>query len=137
MFAMLNIFPYAYGTGNPTYNITEGENMSSHSVYENASGFSYNDAISIFFGDLSDATNILVSALILGGAAFLAWLTRSPAPFVVAFVGNIMKNTYVNNMAVFNQFPINTYIMLAVGIGMIILFVVTCAEYLTHGHGEV
>ena len=137
MLAWLDVFPYAYGTGNPSYNITDGENISSQVVAENATGFSYDNILRIFLGDLSTAGGILATIAFYGAGVVAAWLTRSAAPFVVVFIGNIMKNTYVTNMDVFNQFPVNTYFMAAVGIGMIILFVVTCAEVLTHGHGEV
>ena len=135
LFATLNVFPYAYGTGNPDYDIVEGENISSEAVFENASGIGVSDVFSVFFGD--DDLSLFSSILLLGGALALAWITNSPAPFVVVFVGNIMKNIYLKNIDVFNQLPINNYMMLALGIGMIILLLVTCAEYLTSGHGEV
>jgi len=135
LFASLNIFPITYGTGNPNYNISDSENVSSEAVFENASGISVNDVFSVFFGD--DSTSIFSSLLLMGGALALAYITHSPAPFVVVFVGNIMKNIYLKNISVFNQFPVNNYLMLAVGIGMIMLLLVTCAEYLTSGHGEV
>ena len=137
LFATLDIFPYAYGTGNPSYNITDDENMSSQSVAENATGYSYDNILRVFLGDITNLGDLLLSIGILGASIAAAWLTRSAAPFVVGFVGNIMKNIYVTNMTVFNQFPINSYLMLALGVGMIILFLVTCAEVLTHGHGEV
>ena len=135
LFASLSVFPYTYGTGNPNYQIDEGENLSSEAVFENASGIGVNDVFSVFFGD--DDLSVFSSILLMGGAIALAWITHSPAPFVVVFVGNIMKNIYLKNMDVFNQFPVNNYLMLVVGIGMIILLLVTCAEYLTSGHGEV
>jgi len=135
----LNIFPYSYGTGNPSYNITTGDNMSSQQVAENATGYTFDNALSLFFVnlDLKQGWNILFSVGILVGAALAAWVTKSPAPLVVGFIGNLMKNTYVNNMSIFNELPINSYIMLAVGVGMILLFIMTCAEYMTSGHGEV
>ena len=131
----VGIFPYAYDTGNPGYDIGEGENMSSEAVFENASEIGVSDVFNVFFG--SDDTALWTTLLMMGGAIALAYITHSPAPFVVVFVGNIMKNIYMMNRDVFNQFPVNNYLMLVVGIGMIILLLVTCAEYLTSGHGEV
>jgi len=139
MFSVLNIFPYAYGTGNPSYNITSDENMSSQTVFENTTGMdiSYGDILRLFIGNIANLGDLLLSIGILGASIAAAWLTRSAAPFIVGFIGNIMKNIYATNIAVFNQFPINNYLMLAAGVGMIILFLITCAEVLTHGHGEV
>jgi len=131
----LNLFPYAYGEGNPNYNISDSENVSSEAVFEKASGIEPSDVFAVFFGD--DDTSIWSTLLLMGGAIALAYITHSAAPFVVVFVGNIMKNIYLKNIAVFNQFPVNNYLMIVLGIGMIILLLVTCAEYLTSGHGEV
>ena len=135
MFAWVGVFPYGYGTDETAnYDLGEAEdNTPAEVVFENVSGQSFGNLLLIFFGDISSAGGILTTLAIFGVAAVAAWLTHSPAPFVVAFVGNVMKNTYLNSISVFEQFPINNYLMLAGMIGMIVLFVVTCAEYLTHG----
>jgi len=133
----LGIFPYAYGTGNPSYNLTSDENASSPDVFENMTGVSFDNIFSIFFADVTNLASTGLSLGIFFVATVFAFKTNSPTPLVVAFVGNIMKNTYVNNMSIFNELPINNYLMVVVGIGMILLFVVTCAEYLASGHGEV
>lgn len=127
-------FEYGYGTGSEKYNVSSDEGTTpAETVFENVSGSDYGNILSIFFGDLTSAANILISVAILGGAAFLAWLTRSPAPFVIGFLGNVMLNTYTNSIGIFQQFPINNYLMLAGLLGMLMLFVITSAEYLTHG----
>lgn len=134
MFGMFLIFPYEYGTDTSDYNLTtEEDNRPAEAVFEDISGQGFGNILLIFFGDISSAGGILATLAIFGVAAVAAWLTHSPAPFVVAFVGNVMKNTYLNSVGIFEQFPINNYLMLAGMIGMIVLFIVTCAEYLTHG----
>jgi len=137
MFAWLDIFPYAYGTGTTEYGIDEDlvDTGNASEGWEGISDISYGDVFTILFFDVNadNWASVILSVVLLGGAILFAVLVHSPAPLVVGFLGNIMKNVYVNNMAVFNQFPINNYLMFACALGMIILFIVTCAEYLTHG----
>ena len=131
MFSSINLFPYDVDEGG---NYTSAENDTAEGVLYDISGSDFGDILGIIFVDInSDPLNILASVLMLGGAAFLAWLTRSPAPFVVAVVANVFKNVYVNSMDFLEQFPINNYLMMAGMIAMLILLVVTCLEYLTHG----
>lgn len=131
MFNSFSLFPMSLEEGQ---NYSNADSSTAEGTWEDVSGSDFGDIFSIIFVDInSDPLNILGTILIIGGAAFIAWLTRSPAPFVVAVVANVFKNTYVNSMSVFEQFPINNYMMIAGMIGMIILFIVTCLEYLTHG----
>jgi len=127
-------FEYEYSAGSEEYNVSTDEDVTpAELVFENVSGSGFNSILMIFFGDLSSIGSIILSIGILGIAAGAAWLTRSPAPFVVGFLGNVMLNTYTNSIGVFQQFPINNYLMLAGLLGMVMLFVITSAEYLTHG----
>ena len=131
MFSSMNLFPNSIEAGG---NYSDANNETAEDVLYDVSGSDFGDVLGIIFVDVnSDPLNILASVLMLGGAAFLAWLTRSPAPFVVAVVANVFKNTYVNSMDFLEQFPINNYLMMAGMIAMIILLIITCLEYLTHG----
>lgn len=134
MFAWFGVFPVegAYESGEYDMNTT-GETTPAEYLQENLTGFDGGKIMSMFFGNLSDAANILVTAVLLGGAAFIAWLTRSPAPFVLVFIGNIVLHLYLDSMVIFEHYPINNYLMLAFGMGMFLLVVITSAEYLTHG----
>jgi len=132
MFNASNIFPTDIDPSGNYSDVTSGS--SAEDVLYDVNGYDFGDIMSIIFVDVnSDSMNILSSVLMLGGAALLAWLTRSPAPFVIAVVTNVFKNTYVNSIGFMEQFGVNDYMMMAGLIGMIILLVVTCLEYLTHG----
>ena len=135
MFAWFGVFPAEYdaSSGVTDVNIT-GEGVTPGEVYiKDISGMDYGDMVSIFFGDISDSANVLSAFIIMGVGLVAAWITHSPAPLVIGFVGNFARVSYINTMGVFNQYPINNFFMLAFGAGMVILFGVTCAEYLTHG----
>jgi hypothetical protein len=131
MFASFeNMFPYVYEGDDANFDI----NGTSEEIFMGVSGnFTFDDALKLFFGDITNVPLLIASFATLGIAIAAAWLTRSPAPFVVGFLGNIMKNVYVNNIAIFEKLPINNYLMIIAGVGMILLFLVTCAETLTHG----
>jgi len=135
MFNATNIFPMTLDAGQNYSNINaDGDPVDADSVLYDVSGTDFGDVFNIIFVDVSsDTWNILGTVAMLGGALFLAWVTHSPAPFVVAVIANVFKNTYVNSIGFLEQFPINNYMMLAGMLGMIILLVVTCLEYLTHG----
>ena len=137
MFNAIELFPYVYGEGNPSYNLSEYENKSSEEIAESASGYSYDDFLRIILGDVDSLGDMMLTVGILGAAIAMAWLTKSGAPLIIGVVGNLMKNMYIQNMAIFEQFPINNYLMLATGVGMVLLFIITCIEYMVHGHGEV
>jgi len=135
MFAWFGVFPVTADPSTGAYDVnTTGEGVTPGESYiENISGMDYGDMVSVFFGDLSDSANILNVFLIMGVGLVAAWLTRSPAPLVIAFIGNFARVAYLNTYGIFSQYPINNYFMLAFGAGMVILFGVTCVEYLTHG----
>ena len=133
MFGYMNIFGEVYEGDSEHYNINESADQSnSEGFVEDVSDMSFGDVMYLFFGEI-EGGNILGTVLTLGGALFLAWLTRSPAPFVLGFLANFMRVTYTNSMDVFEQMPTNGYMMLAGTVGMIFLFIITSAEYLTHG----
>jgi len=133
MFAWFGVFPAEYDPPGHDISVT-GEDKTPGEVYiKDISGMDYGDMVSVFFGDLSDTANIFLTFAIAGVAIVAAWLTHSPAPLVIAFVGNFARISYTNTIGVFNQLPVNNYFMLAFGAGMVILFGITCAEYLTHG----
>ena len=131
MFNSLNLFTTSIQEGE---NFTDANGSNANQVLYDISGNDFGDIFGIIFVDIdSDILNILATVAMLGAAAFFAYLTKSPAPLVVAVVANVFKNTYVSSMAFLEQFPINNYLMLAGVAGMLILFVVTCLESLTHG----
>jgi len=134
MFAWFGVFPYEYGTDEAQGINTTGTGITPGEYYiQNISGSDFGDMVSIFFGDLSDEANILSTFLIIGVGLIAAWLTHSPAPLVISFVGNFVRVSYLNTIGIFDQYPINNYFMLAFGAGMVVLFGITVAEYLTHG----
>ena len=135
MFNSVNLFPVELDASqNYTGMDDSGDTYTGDQAFEDISGYDFSSVLGIIFVDVnSDPLNILASIAMLGGAAFLAWLTRSPAPFVLAVISNVFKNAYVNSMGFLEQFPINNYMMLGGMIAMILLLIVTCLEYLTHG----
>lgn len=140
MFASINLFPYVSSEGvNEDWNISDGENLSAENLTEQSTGYSFDNILSYFFMDIKDLNpiNLLITLATLGGAVIAAYITRSPAPLVVGFVGNMVKNVYINNYTIFESLPLNNYMMLAVGVGMIILFLLTCAEILSHSSGDI
>ena len=55
-------FEYNYETGSEAYNISTDESMTpAESIYENVSGESYGDILSIFFGDLNSFEGIAIT----------------------------------------------------------------------------
>ena len=138
MFSWTSMFNYMYepstGDAYSDINISEDELPPSESVFRDVTGgIDYGNVFSIFFGNFDSWADILTIAGLIGAAAALAWATKSLAPFVLVFLGNLIKNTYENSLGVFEQFPVNDYIWLIFGIGMAFLLVITAAEYMTHG----
>ena len=130
----MGIFPYNYNVDDEGYDINvTGESIPGEGTFKKLTGHNVMNVLTIFFGDLSSAGGLLTTLAIFGVAAVAAWLTHSPSPFVVAFLGNTVRVTYENSYNVFYQFEINPYIQLAIGIGICFLIVITAAEYLTHG----
>jgi hypothetical protein len=138
LFTSLGVFNYRYDpdTGNYDINTTDdGTIGSSSQVFTGISGLDPGEMFSLFFVDFDQLASLsgLVSIALIGGAIGAAFITRSPAPFVLFFIANVMKNFYVRSQPVFEHYPINGYIMLACIVGMVILFIITGAETLTHG----
>jgi len=96
-------------------------------------GLNAGDAVSIFLGDFNSLEGALASIIIIAGSIGAAILIHSPAPLVLGFAGTIAKNMYLNAFDIFGNYNVNSYFMMAFGAGMVILFIITCAEYLTHG----
>jgi len=135
MGAYLNIFPYEYGTGSGSYeniNIT-GDTPPSDDIFENVTGQKSMDVLGIFFGDISDSGGLLATIAIFGVAVIASFITKTAGPLVVAFLGNTIRVTYENSVTIINQYPIDPYITLAFGVGILFLIVIPSAEYLTHG----
>lgn len=127
-FAFFQVFPYEYGTGSATYgkiNLTD-EGTPAEVIFKDVSGQNFGDILMIFFGDVT-------ALAILGGTIAASFIAHSPAPFVVGFIAVVIMRTYQNSISVFEQLPINNYLMLAGLFGMAILILITCAEVLTHG----
>jgi hypothetical protein len=137
MLGALPLFDTAFAEGNPKYNLSQHENKSAEQIAENATGVGYDDFFKILLGDIDNLADFFLSFGILGGAIALAYVTKSPAPLVIGVVANIMKNTYTSNIEIFNSLEVNNYLMLASMVGMILLFLITCIEYMVSGHGEV
>jgi len=136
MTAWFGIFPTEYESGSAMYdvNTTDVTNTPGESIFEDITeGHDFTNILSIFFGDFGSLTGFATTLAILGVALIIAKWTHNIAPLVVAFLGIVVKNMYVHSMDIFEQFPINNYLMIGFGLGMILLFVITSAEYLTHG----
>lgn len=134
MIVYMDIIPYGFSPDDEQYDVNvTGDTIPGESTFKELTGFNVMQIIGIFFGDLSSVGGVLATIAIIGIASVAAWLTHSAAPFVVAFLGNIVRVTYVNSMGVMTQFEINPYINLAISIGICFLIVITAAEYLTHG----
>jgi hypothetical protein len=132
----MNIFPVAYGTSDATYGLNASGNASNEStLFQRLAGgnLDWKDAFSIFFFNVDNSDSVILGLLIFTGFALVAWLTHSPAPFVVGFILNVMINLYRASSPVFEQFTTNNYLMLIGLVGMVILFMLTVAETLTHG----
>ena len=73
MFSSLGIFTYTYPGDASDFGIDDAENIpgTGEGVFENLSGAGFNDLLGLFFADLSDAGNILISLAILGVAVIL------------------------------------------------------------------
>jgi len=128
--------PYAYAedTSDWDINTSESEVIPSGELFENVTGgIDYGNVFRIFFFDYNSLESAGISIFLFGLAFAICWGTKSLAPIVLIFLTNIIKNTYENSIGVFEQLPINDYIMLAFALGMILLLVIISAEYLTHG----
>ena len=125
MFVALNIFPTTYES-----DLDVNETSQAEELYRTWSGGDFGDMLMIFFGK---AENIVALFAGLALSVVAAWITHSPAPFVVGMIGTVFLTLYNSTSGIFASYPINDYIMLLCSFGMIILFIVTCAEYLTHG----
>lgn len=132
MFVAYNIFPSGYDGQSDYYDIddADGNVSGGETLFEELSNADFGDIMLLFFGNAESILAIITTAAI---AIAAAWLTKSPAPFVVAMVGGVFLTLYQRSIGIFQQYPINNFVMLACSIGMVILFIITCAEYLTPG----
>ena len=127
LFASLNIFPTNPGTSD--INMTSSETF----IYD-LSNYNISSIFNLLFFDTENPDwSSIASILALSAAGVLAVSTRNPSPFVVMFIANFMFNLYRKSMPIFNQFQINQYFMMAGLVGMVMLFIITSLEVLTHG----
>lgn len=130
----LEIFPYEYGTDYENFDINvTADTVPGQDTFKDLTGLDPLDVFGIFFGDISEGANLLITVAAFGVAVAAAWLTHSTAPLVVAFLGNLIRVTFTKSYSTFYQFEIDPYIQLAFGLGILFLLVITAAEYLTHG----
>lgn len=125
LFVTQGIFPGISGDQTVINDESEAEGL-----YTTWTDGDFGDMMLIFFGK---AENIVALFAGLALSVTAAWITHSPAPFVVGMIGTVFLTLYNSTSAIFSNYPINNYIMLICSFGMIVLFVVTCAEYLTQG----
>lgn len=125
----LGMFPSSYveESDENITNVSEGEEVFE---YWTDDDFDFGDILGLMFGSTGS-----VAALVLGigGSVGLSWLTHSTAPLAVGVLASVFAAIYVNTINIFNSYPIHNYIFLACTIGMVVLFVITSVEYLTHG----
>jgi hypothetical protein len=129
MVVALDIFPVGY-VDEFDENITNASEGEEVFEYWTEDDFDYGDILGLIFGSTE---SIAVMLLGVGGSVGLAWLTHSTAPLAVGILASVFAALYTNTVNIFNSYPVNNYIMLACTIGMVILFVITSAEYLTQG----
>jgi len=133
MFIGFNIFPSGYDSQSDSYtdiedsegNVTAGEDL-----FKTLSNADFGEIMLLFFANTESILTIVTTSAI---AIAAAWLTRSPAPFVVGMIGGVMLTLYNNSIDLFAQFPINGFVTLACSIGVVIIFIITCAETLAPG----
>lgn len=129
MFVTMEIFPTEESSSNEYYqNVTE--TVKGEKIFYDISGNTFGDILGMFFGTASGLLGFLVTGLVSVAAA---WLTHSPAPFVVGMIGGTFLTMYNSSRHIFDNYEMNGYIVLACSIGIVIIFIITCAEYLTQG----
>ena len=134
MFISMNIFPESEFSDEGFSVNSSDEPQAAESIFDELSdGISWSNVFNIFFGKVDSLGSIAITLVLLGGAVLAAYLTHSPAPFVLLFMSNVLKNIYVEAQPVLDNYPINSYILILGMVGFIILFIITAAEYLTHG----
>lgn len=136
MFAWFGIFPAEYETDTGSIDVnTTGSMQTPGEQYINtmSDGLTFGNIVSIFLGRFDSLSGFLASIVLIAGAVAASVLMHTPAPLVIGFVGTFVKNLYLNASEIFARYPVNNYFMMAFGAGMLILFVITIAEYLTHG----
>lgn len=79
-------------------------------------------------------TAILAGAVVLAGAAGLAWLCRSPVPLGVGAFAALYTSLFAQTYSVLQQFPINTWLLGAGTAGLGIMAIITAIEMMTGGH---
>jgi len=132
MFVAYDIFPSGFEGQSDSYDIADADEntTSGEELFEQLSDADFGDLMLLFFGQADTILAFIVTASI---AIAAAWLTKSPAPFVVAMIGGTFLTLYYRSTGIFEQFPINGFVMLACSVGIVILFVITCAETLAPG----
>ena len=123
MLGFLGVFPVTVEGGSyGDLDTSDSDTPASEEFVKDISGADFSDVMGIiFFG--TNTESVIITFVLLGGAALLAYICHSPAPFVVAMIANVFIKTYQHSMNIMYQFSVNSYLMLIGTVGMILLFI--------------
>jgi len=127
MFANMGIFTYEYQMDSPEYNLDDPNNMNATDVFEDVSGQDIGGLLSL------DMVSWVAMGGVIAASVVLAALFRSPYPVAVGLFLATFINIYKSSEGIIESFDLNPYIILAVGLGIAGLFLITTIEYFTHG----
>ena len=130
MFATQHIFDTSDQHGNQ-YTQNMSGSSDGEKIFGDITSQNFGDVIYIFLGGASGILGFLTTASVSIAAA---WLTHSPAPFVVGMIAGTFLTMYNNTSSMFSEYSeLNSFVFLACSLGMVFIFIITCAEYLTQG----
>lgn len=127
MFASMGIFTYEYQTDSSDYDLDDPDNMNATDVFEDVSGQSVGGLLSL------DMVSWIAMGGVIAASIALAALFRSPYPVAVGLFLATFINIYKSSESIIESFDLDPYIVVAIGIGVVGLFLITTIEYFTHG----
>lgn len=130
--AALHIFPYSLWGDATTYGLDDPNELPTPEQLFERLVTNTNGSIAKLLGQELRFNHIIVAMAGIG--AIVAIATTSMAPFVVGLVGSLFVLMYSNSKTVFDQIASNLggvtfYIILMIGLGILILFILTAMDY--------
>lgn len=128
----MNIFPHSIYGDATHYDLSDSDDLpTAETVFQRL--------VTNTGGDIAEfmGVELTFSAVILGMATLggiIAVATKSMIPFVVGLIGSLFVLMYSNSRSIFDQIMGNLggsvqYLVLMIGVGVLLLFVITAMDY--------
>lgn len=128
----MNIFPYSIYGDATHYDLSNSDDLPTAEIMFQRLVTNTNGSVAKFMGVELTFSTVILGMATLGGIIAIA--TKSMTPFVVGLIGSLFVLMYSNSRLIFDQITGNLggsvqYLVLMIGVGVLILFVITAMDY--------